>query len=165
MTVLEKLYQTLQDDNKAKIKVAYTFKPARPAKNVSFIPFNIPKTRKQTPLKVQFSKVLAFIDLNKQRRFSDGLTVMPIATTNKRLISIWGSQKNVSRAIKFMCNIGLLAEYDDSYQFKAYYGKDNKCKQYVYNYDTEQQVKEYCKDNNINKISNNKYNNSRQVRG
>ena len=30
MTILEKLYQTLQDDNKAKIKVAYTFKPARP---------------------------------------------------------------------------------------------------------------------------------------
>ena len=151
MTILEKLYQTLQDDNKAKIKVAYTFKPARPTKEVSFVPFNIPKTRKQASLKVQLSKVLAFIDLNKQRRFSDGLTVMPIATTNKRLISIWGSPKEVSRAIKFMCNIGLLAEYDDSYQFKAYYGKDNKCKQYAYNYDTEQQIKEYCKDNNINK--------------
>ena len=37
------------------------------------------------------------------------------------------------------------------YQFKAYYGKDNRCKQYVYNYDIEQQIKEYCKDNNINK--------------
>ena len=151
MTILEKLYQTLQDDNKAKIKVAYTFKPTRPTKEVSFVPFNIPKTRKQAPLKVQLSKVLAFIDLNKQRRFSDGLTVMPIATTNKRLISIWGSPMEVSRAIKFMCNIGLLAEYDDSYQFKAYYGKDNKCKQYAYSYNTEQQIKEYCKDNNINK--------------
>ena len=151
MTILEKLYQTLQDDNKAKIKIAYTFKPTRPAKNVSFVSFNIPKTHKQASLKGQLSKVLAFIDLNKQRRFSDGLTVMPIATTNKRLISIWSSPMEVSRAIQFMCNIGLLAKYDDSYQFNAYYNKDNKCKQYVYNYNAEQQIKEYCKDNNINK--------------
>lgn len=50
-----------------------------------------------------------------------------------------------------MCKIGLLAEYDDSYQFKAYYNKDNKCKQYAYSYDTEQQIKEYCKNSNINK--------------
>lgn len=63
MTILEKLYQTLQDDNKAKIKVAYTFKPARPTKNVSFIPFNIPKVRSKKCTKEKLSKVLAFIDL------------------------------------------------------------------------------------------------------
>ena len=151
MTILEKLYQTLQNDNKNKAEITYTFKPTRPTKDVVFIPFNIPQTRKQVSLKEQLSKVLAFIDLNKQRRFSNGFTVMPIATTNKRLISIWGSPMNVSNAIKFMCNIGLLAEYDVSYQFNAYYSKDNKCKQYVYNYNTEQQIKEYCINNNINK--------------
>lgn len=151
MTILEKLYKTLKNDNKAKIKIAYTFKPLRPTKEVSFTKFNIPQTSKQASLKGQLSKVLAFIDLNKQRRFSDGLTVMPIATTNKRLISIWGSPKEVSRAIQFMCRIGLLAKYDDSYQFNAFYNKDNKCKQYVYNYNTEQQIKEYCSNNNINK--------------
>ena len=151
MTLLEKLYKTLQNDNKAKIELAYTFKPTRPTKEITFNSFNIPQVHKQSSLKEQLSKVLAFIDFNKQRRFSDGVTVMPIATTNKRLISIWGSSMNVSRAIKFMCNIGLLAEYDNRYQFNAYYNKDNKSKQYAYNYETEQRIKEYCSNNNINK--------------
>jgi len=29
--------------------------------------------------------------------------------------------------------------------------QDNKCKQYAYSYETEQSIKQYCKDNNINK--------------
>lgn len=153
MTILEKLYKTLQNDNnsKSKVEIPYTFKPTRPNKDVQFNTFNIPQTRKQASLKGQLSKVLAFIDLNKQRRFSTGYTVMPIATTNKQLISIWGSQREVSRGISFMVKIGLLATYDDSYQYKAYYSKDNKCKLYVYNYETEQKVKEHCIQNNINK--------------
>lgn len=64
-----KLYQTLQDDNKAKIKVAYTFKPTRPTKEVSFIPFNIPKTRKQASLKGQLSKK-AFFNVNFPTHFA-----------------------------------------------------------------------------------------------
>ena len=152
MTTLQKLYQILQNDSKYSIiEIGYTFKPTRPNKPVSFNPYNIPQTRKNKSLKEQLSKVLAFIDLNKQRRFSDGITVMPIATTNKRLISIWGSPMNVSNAIKFMMQIGLLAEYDITYQFNAYYQKDNRSKQYAYKYETEQQIKEYCKINNINK--------------
>lgn len=151
MTTLYKLYQTLQNDNKATIERAYTFKPTRPTKQVTFNPFNIPQTHKQKSLKEQLAKTLAFIDLNKQRRFSDGITVMPIATTNKRLISIWGSSMNISRAIQFMISIGLLAEYDDTYQFNAFYGKDNKSKQYAYSYDAEQLITQYCIDNNINK--------------
>lgn len=152
MTTIQKLYQILQNDNKSStIETSYTFKPTRPNKPVSFNNYNIPQTRKNKSLKEQLSKVLAFIDLNKQRRFSDGITVMPIATTNKRLISIWGSSMNVSNAIKFMINAGLLAEYDESYQFNAYYNKDNRSKQYAYKYETEQQIKEYCKINNINK--------------
>ena len=152
MTTIQKLYQILQNDNKSStIETSYTFKPTRPNKPVSFNNYNIPQTRKNKSLKEQLAKVLAFIDLNKQRRFSDGITVMPIATTNKRLISIWGSSMNVSNAIKFMINAGLLAEYDESYQFNAYYNKDNRSKQYAYKYETEQQIKEYCKINNINK--------------
>ena len=41
MTTLQKLYNTLQNDNKAKIEIAYTFKPSRPTKQVSFNSFNI----------------------------------------------------------------------------------------------------------------------------
>ena len=150
MTILEKLYQELKEKNKD--KKTYTFKPERPTKDVVFIPFNIPKTRKQASLKEQLSKVLAFIDLNKQRRFNDGLTVMPIPTTNKRLISIWGSQREVSRAIKFMCNIGLIAVYDETYSYNnKNRGKKNISKKYVYSIEVEEQIKEYSSKNNINK--------------
>lgn len=151
MTTLQKVYSILNQDKLDRNDKYFEFKPSRPTKSVEFIPYNIPQTRKNKSLKEQLAKTLAFIDLNKQRRFSDGITVMPIATTNKKLLSIWESPMNVSRAIQFMCNIGLLAEYDASYQFNAYYQKDNKCKQYAYNYETEQSIKQYCKDNNINK--------------
>ena len=151
MTILQKAYNILNQNKLNKNDKYFEFKPTRPTKPVEFIPYNIPQTRKNKSLKEQLAKTLAFIDLNKQRRFKDAITVMPIATTNKKLISIWGSPMNVSNAIKFMISIGLLAEYDTSYQFCAYYQKDNKCKQYAYNYETEQLVKQYCKDNNINK--------------
>jgi len=151
MTILQKVYNILNKDKLDRNDKYFEFKPSRPTKQVEFIPYNIPQTRKNKSLKEQLAKVLAFIDLNKQRRFSDGITVMPIATTNKKLLSIWGSPINVSRAIQFMISIGLLADYDSSYQFNAYYQKDNKCKQYAYNYETEQSIKQYCKDNNINK--------------
>lgn len=149
MTTLQKVYTILQNDSKEKLDKIHLFKPTRPTKSVTFIPFNIPQTRKQKSLKEQLAKTLAFIDLKKQRRFSDGVTVMPIACTSKRLNSIWGSPMEVSRAIKFMINIGLLAEYDTSYQYNAYYSKDNKSKLYAYSYETEQQIKEYCNNNNI----------------
>ena len=149
MTTLQKVYNVLNKDKLDRNDKYFEFKPSRPTKQVEFIPYNIPQTRKNKSLKEQLAKTLAFIDLNKQRRFGDGITVMPIATTNKKLLSIWGSPMNVS--IKFMISIGLLAEYDSSYQFNAYYQKDNKCKQYAYNYETEQSIKQYCTDNNINK--------------
>ena len=151
MTTLEKVYKTLQKDDKEKLNKVHLFKPTRPTKQVVFNPFNIPQTRKQKSLKEQLAKTLAFIDRKKQSRFSDGITIMPIACTSKRLISIWGSPMNVSNAIKFMISIGLLAEYDSSYQFNAYYSKDNKAKLYAYSYETEQSIKEYCINNNINK--------------
>lgn len=149
MTLLEKTYSILkQDDNK---KPSWTFKPTRPTKSVVFNQFNIPNSRQVNKTKEHLSKVLAFIDSKKQLRFSDGLTVMPISCKSKTLISICGSQQNACNLIKYMKQIGLLADYDSSYQFNAYYDKDNKCKEYCYSYDNECKIKEYCNINNINK--------------
>ena len=148
MTMLEKTYSVLKQEDK---KTSWAFKPIRPTKKVEFSQFNIPASRQVNKTKEHLSKVLAFIDSKKQLRFADGLTVMPISCKSKTLLSICGSQQNASNLIKYMKQIGLLADYDTSYQFNAFYDKDNKCKEYCYNYDNECKVKEYCKINNINK--------------
>ena len=161
MTILEKTYQILQQD-KSKEEKEWQ-KPTRPTKEFSIKPFNIPQTRKINPQKVLLSKVLAFIDMKKQVRFADGFTVIPISCKSKRLLSMFNSQPQVTRFIDFMIDIGLLAEYDETYQFNAYYDNDNRIKQYVYSYNTEQYIKQYCNNNNINKYKIRNYNNNNSI--
>ena len=158
MTLLQKAYQALQQSNVKQTK-EFTLKIERPSKEVSFNPFNIPQVRSVKCTKEKLSKVLAFIDMKKHSRFSDGYTVMNIACTSKKLLSMCGSEKNVSNLIKYMKIIGLLADYDETYQFKGFYDNLNRCKSYVYNKEAEDKIKEYCIINNINmyQIKNNKY--------
>jgi len=54
-------------------------------------PFVIPDIRSKKCTKEALSKVLAFIDMVKQKRYAHGCTVMPIPTTSRQLISICGS--------------------------------------------------------------------------
>ena len=151
MTILEKTYQILQQDNKEDEKYEWE-KPFRPEKEFVINPFTIPETRKKKDQKVMLSKVLAFIDMKKHIRFTEGFTVISISCMNKRLLQMFGRQHTqVSRFIKFMKDIGLIADYDEVYQFNGYYNRNNKCKKYVYSYDTEVSIKQYCNNNNINK--------------
>ena len=103
----------------------------------------------ETKLKNKLSKVLAFIDLVKHKRFKTGCTVMPISVTNKDNLAIWQNEKGVSRAIDFMIEIGLISVESDKYQFGAYYEKDNKSKTYRYYKENEDKLKEYCEDHDI----------------
>lgn len=162
MTTLEKSYQILHLDNK---KTEWTgTKPKAPEHSFSFNPFNIPQNRQQIKVKEYLSKALAFIDMVKYIRLSDkegGFTVLNIATTNKRLLSMFNkSQPRVSLWIEYLIKIGLIAEYDETYRFNAFDERKNKSKSYVYSYDTESKIKEYCEINNINKyvIKNNSSN-------
>jgi len=118
----------------------------------------IPEIRSKASTKKKLGKVLAFIDMVKHKRLAHGCTIMPIATTNKKLISICGSQQNASNLVKYMINIGLLREEDTTYQYNASREEYNKSKTYRYYYDNELKVKHYCKENNINKyvVLNNK---------
>lgn len=111
----------------------------------------IPEVRSKTSTKKKLGKVLAFIDMVKYKRLAHGCTIMPIASTSKKFISICGSQQNTSNLIKYMVKIGLLGEEDTTYQFNATKEGYNKAKTYRYYYDNELKVKEYCKENNINK--------------
>lgn len=150
MTLLQKAYNILSKDD---IKREKPFIPTvkRPTKAFTFNSFNIPEVRSKKCTKEKLSKVLAFIEMKKYSRYSDGFTVMTISVKNKRLLSMCGTIMSVSNLISYMIQIGLLAEYDEQYQYNAYYSKDNKAKQYVYSYNTETSIKEYCKLHNINK--------------
>ncbi len=118
----------------------------------------IPEVRSKASTKKKLGKVLAFIDMVKHKRLAHGCTVMPIATTNKKFVSICGSQQNASNLVKYMINIGLLGEEDTIYQYNAAREGYNKAKTYRYYYDNEMKAKDYCKENNINKyvVLNNK---------
>ena len=163
MTFLQKTYEILELENKEEKEVVWT-KPTKPTHSFHFNQFNIPQTRKVNPQKVLLSKVLAFIDMVKQQRFTDkegGFTVLAISCKNKRLLSMFNkNHSKVTQFINFMIEIGLLAEYDETYQFNAYYSNDNKSKKYVYSFYTENKIKEYCITNNINKYKIRNYNNT-----
>lgn len=103
----------------------------------------------ETKLKNKLSKVLAFIDSVKHKRFKSGCTVMPISVTNKDNLAIWQNEKGVSRAIAYMIEIGLISIENDKYQFGAYYDKDNKSKTYRYYKENEDQIKKYCEAHDI----------------
>ena len=108
----------------------------------------IPKSRSVKCTKEKLSKVLAFIDYIKYLRCSDCCTGnMPIPTTNKKLISICGSHREVSRLIQFMKQLNLIKDYDNKYKFNTI---NNKSKTYYYYIEIEKQIQEYCKNNNIN---------------
>ena len=114
--------------------------------------FNIKESQAkgaETKLRNKLSKVLAFIDLVKYKRFKTGCTIVPISVTNKDNLSIWENEKGVSRAISYMIEIGLLSVESDKYQFGAYYEKDNKSKTYRYYKENEDKLKEYCKAHDI----------------
>lgn len=131
----------------------------KPAECTDYIlpELKIPEVRSKACTKRTLGKVLAFIDMVKHKRLARGCTIMPIATTNKKFLSICGSQRNASNLIKYMITTGLLSEEDKTYQFNAN-SKNNRSKTYRYYYDNEIKIKEYCKEQNINKymILNNK---------
>ena len=95
--------------------------------------------------KERFGKYLAFIDSVKYIRSSKYCTILALATTSQWLINIWGSEKNVSNALKELKEIGLLKDYNEYYQ-------TGMCKLYCYFYEVEKQLIEYCRENDIPKI-------------
>ena len=103
----------------------------------------------ETKLKNKLSKVLAFIDSVKHKRFKTGCTIMPISVTNKDMLAIWDNEMGVSRAVAYMIEIGLIGIENDKYQFGAYYEKDNKSKTYRYYKENEDKIKEYCEAHDI----------------
>ena len=99
-----------EEMEKSKDKCEFEWKPEE-CTDYRLPTFQIPSVRSKKSTEETLSKVLTFIDWSKYKRLAHGCTIMPIPTTNKRLVDICGSQRQVSNLIKFMCKIGLLALY------------------------------------------------------
>ena len=95
--------------------------------------------------------ILAFIELQKHKRVKNNCTIIPIATTNKRLLRICNNPEGVRQLIKNMIVIGLITVEDNTYRFNAPNKEDNKSKTYRYYYENEVKIKEFCNENNIKK--------------
>ena len=149
MTILDIAREIKQKEkSEVKQKENFSWKPMK-AKDYTLPELNFPKITK--PNRKKLSKVLAFIDLTKYKRYSEGCTILPIATTDKRLVSICGSQREVSRLLSFMIDMGLIETEINYYQFNATMEKYNMCKIYKYYVDHEKSIVEFCKIHNINK--------------
>ena len=108
----------------------------------------VPNLEKNGALKKyreRFSKYLAFIDCVKYYRSSKYCSILALATTSSVLLSIWGSEQNVSNALSKLEEIGLIKECNGYYQTGI-------CKLYYYFVETERLLIEYCKEHGISKM-------------
>ena len=149
--VVDKL-ETVLDEDEEEVKSALldSWKPY-PVKEYTLPEFKMPDKVYGAPMREMLSKILAFVDFAQRKRLKEGCTAMPIPTTSRQNLLIWGYPKSVSRAIAFMKEIGLISTYDDTYRFGVPYEKANYGKLYAYYKDNEDKLIQYCKDNGISK--------------
>ena len=98
-----------------------------------------------TKYKKRYAQYLAFIDSVKYIRSREYCTVLALATTSKMLQNIFGEPKSVSNALGALEKIGLIKEYTHTWQ-------TGYCKLYCYFWENEERLKEYCQQNNIQKL-------------
>jgi len=103
----------------------------------------------KTLLGKKLSKVLAFVNSVRNKRANQGCTIMPISVTSRANLMIWGSSKNITNAISFMKEIGLIETESDYYRFRAYSKYENSSKLYRYYKENEDKLRQYCTDRDI----------------
>ena len=103
----------------------------------------------KTLLRKKLSKVLAFVNSIRNKRAKEGCTIMPISVTSRANLMIWGSSKNITNAIAFMKEIGLISTESDFYRFNAYSKYENGSKIYRYYKENEDKFIAYCVERGI----------------
>lgn len=111
--------------------------------------FSVPEKRKKASTKKMLASALMFTELVKNKRLSDKVTIMPISTTKKAYVKIFGNSKAVSRLIEFMTDIGLISVANSKYRFNCKNAGKNLSRTYYYFYNNECALKEYCDTHNI----------------
>jgi len=136
-----------EEDEKFSLGTVTDFRVVKDYEVPSFMPGtpNLTKNGALKKYKERFSKYLAFIDCVKYYRSSKYCSILALATTSCALMNIWGSEKNVSNALKELKAIGLIEEYSSYYQ-------TGMCKLYFYYVENERLLIDYCKSNDIPKM-------------
>lgn len=99
--------------------------------------------------RLKLSKVLTFIKSVQKKRYKDGCTIIPIATTSEANCWLWGSVRNVSNAIKYMIEIGLIEVHSSNIRFGARNSDENVSRTYKYFVENEKKILKYCEEHNI----------------
>lgn len=97
----------------------------------------------------RLSRVLRFIEFTRRKRFKEGCTVIPIPTTSRQNLLIWGYPMAVSRDIKFMEKIGLIKVFDSRSHWGSPFEGGNYSRLFCYFKDNEDKAIQYCKEHNI----------------
>ena len=97
----------------------------------------------------RLSRVLRFIEFTRRKRFKEGCTVIPIPTTSRQNLLIWGYPMAVSRDIKFMEKIGLIKVFDSRSHWGSPFEGGNYSRLFCYFRENEDKVIQYCKEHNI----------------
>lgn len=99
----------------------------------------------------ELSRVLAFIECVQRKRIKGGCTAMPIPTTSRKNLMIWGYPKKISRGIKFMIDMGLVVVHIDQWRFGVPFEGANYGKTYAYFEENERKVIQYCEEHGVHK--------------
>ena len=99
--------------------------------------------------RLKLSKILTFVKTVQRKRYKEGCTIIPIATTSSANCWLWGGVKNVSNAIKYMMEIGLIELHESFVRFNAVNPKENMCRTYKYFVENEKKFIQYCEEHNI----------------
>ena len=160
--VHQKIKKKIEDDKNRKDKgllfeendgdeKEFFFKPKR-IEDYVLPNFNIVESKApgaETKRRLKLSKILTFVKSIQRRRYKDGCTELPIATTSRANCWLWGSVKNVSNALKHMTEIGLIEVHNNNIRFRAANEKENLSRTYKYFVENEKKFIQYCKDNGI----------------
>lgn len=101
----------------------------------------------------ELSRVLAFIEYAQKKRIKGGCTAMPIPSTSRKNLMIWGYPKAIMRGIEFMKEIGLITVHINQFRFSVPFQGANYGKTYAYFEENEQKVIQYCEEHGISKYA------------
>lgn len=110
-----------------------------------------PKSNNEKINKINQERVLGpiytFALYLKNKTYQKGYTLIPIGTTSKVMLSIFGNAMKISRSIDKMIAMKILASEDESYSFNK--GRYSHCKIYKFYWENAKKLIEFCDKNNI----------------
>ena len=111
----------------------------------------IPKSNNEkvnrTNLELVLSPIYTYVLYLENKTYKKGYTLIPIATTNKIMLAIFGNKMKISRTIDKMIEMNIIVVEDPTSAFDK--GKNSHCRIYKFYWENAEKLIEFCKKNNI----------------